>query len=104
MNDPLSVFQLRAARRSLGFTAKQVADVLDISVQTVFNAEKIVSFEDIMFPPKMLSNYTISRFKAFFEREGIFFESNNRLGYNYYIKEMNEESAKIAEFLKKKRD
>lgn len=71
----LTVFQLRAARRALNLTVREVAKELNFTPNVIVRAEKGNLYE---FPSRS-TVISVSKLRALFEEHGIVFLPNNTI-------------------------
>lgn len=73
----LTTFQLKAARRALGVSLKQVSKETGIAETALIRLES----SDLGFFPKHTSLTTVFRLRQFLETKGIIFLANNTLQF-----------------------
>ncbi|CAO5677768.1 MAG: hypothetical protein HEEMFOPI_01561 [Holosporales bacterium] len=71
----LTVFQLRAARRALNLTVREVSKDTSISIGVIVRSET----GDLYSFPKKSSLISISRLKAYYEMNNIVFSLDNTI-------------------------
>ena len=72
----VTVFQYRAARRSLGLTLKEVAAACECAENSILGLER----GNLLMPPVRSRIHTRAKAKAMYEMYGIVFYENNHIG------------------------